>query len=263
MVTTVEIGGWVEEILEHLVRAGYYASKAEAVRDAIRRLIESMDLRIIALRAYRDGRISYQLATEISNTSYEELLAYFLKRGVVPELGSDELEEVEEGARLILEAPGVVVDLSTLYTLYHIGLLAQLPRLGIDIYVPKSGSYEVRLAEMRMAVFHKKATRIRGILQMDPAPGAVEYARRNGVTVVEAEAIIHAAHRGLVVVSDDARTRLNARLSGALAAPTLSLIVYGMRGGAIRPMEYDRILEKMRAIPILVPEGAEKLGTLR
>ena len=259
MVTTIEIGGWIEDILEQLVRAGYYASKAEAVRDAIRRLIESMDLRMIALRAYRDGRSSFQHAVEISNVGYDELLAFFLKKGVVPELGTDSLEEATDGARAIMNSSGVVIDSSALHTLYYTGLITQIFRLGVDLYIPRSGNYEIRLTEMKLAVFRRVSTRIRGLNVLEPAPGAVEYAKRNGLTLIEAEAVIHAARKGYVLVSDDARTRLAAKLAGALSAPVLSLVAYSMRGGAISEKVFLEVVDKMRSIPILVPEGVEKV----
>jgi len=264
MVTTVEISGWVEEVLEYMVRAGIYNSKAEAVRDAVRRMIGSVDLREVAFRAYRDGGITYPLAVEISRAGYEELLAYFIRRGLVPELGVSDIEEAEEGAKSIALAEGVILDPSSIYTLFYTRVLPNIGNLGLTMYVPRSAAYEIKLAEMRASLIHKSVTRIKGVNVLEPAVRANEHARRHGMTLAEAEALLHASRKGgLLVISDDMRTRVSARLLSVPTAPVLSLLVYGLKIHAIDERVYRSCVERMRLMPILVPEEAENIGAYR
>jgi len=88
VVTTIEISGYIEDLLEALVRAGLYSSKTEAIREAVRRLVESYDLKDLSLRAFKNGGISFQLAVDISGISMDELIWFFLSHDTPPQLGA-------------------------------------------------------------------------------------------------------------------------------------------------------------------------------
>ncbi|MHA2295894.1 MAG: UPF0175 family protein [Candidatus Hodarchaeales archaeon] len=95
MTTTVEIKGLLEERLELLVRAGMYASKSEAVRDGIRHLLKELDIKDIAFKLYRDGKISTGLALELVEIDLVTFLAQCQQRGIRPRTGIETEDELE------------------------------------------------------------------------------------------------------------------------------------------------------------------------
>lgn len=92
MPTTVEIAGDLEEKLERLILAGHYATKSEAVRDAVRHLLASYDMVEIAVSLYKQGKVSVAAAAYISGVSLRRMMDILAERGVQPALGVESQE---------------------------------------------------------------------------------------------------------------------------------------------------------------------------
>lgn len=258
MVVTVEISGVLEDVLDALVAAGLYQTKSEAVRDAVRRLVESIDLRDVAYRLYVGGGISMQYAMQVAGVGLREFAAYLVSRGAAPELGSVDSDEVAAGADAIADAGAVVVD----FTALEASLLAGLAEVAAytgrpEVYAPSSLSGYARLVPFRSALVAGRAVGA-GWLAVERASVQGAAARKLGVTLQELEAIAIAARRGAVYVSCDARSRGLARLEGVRAAPLLSLLVYYLREGLVDRGWARVALERLVSLPAAVG-GAEGL----
>jgi len=92
MPTTVEITGDLDEKLERLILAGHYATKSEAVRDAVRHLLAFYDMVDIAVSLYKQGKLSVAAAAYISGVSLRRMMEILAERGVQPAMGVESQE---------------------------------------------------------------------------------------------------------------------------------------------------------------------------
>ena len=76
----VEISGILEEKLRRLVELGLYSSISEAVRDAVRRLLQQLDMRSLALKIF----LGYSVCWIFYGISF-----YFLLKSLGPTIGID------------------------------------------------------------------------------------------------------------------------------------------------------------------------------
>ncbi len=253
MVTNIEISGYTEDILEALVKAGIYSNKTEAVREAIRRFIESFDMKEISFRAYKDEKITFQLALEISGLNIEELIWYLLKRGIAPELGLVDVDEAKEGLRTIEEKNLFVFDLSSAFTILELNGIDVIKRLQKRLIIGKETGKVIRSLIMRYS-------KIRGSLvslgdyelyQLKMPLG--EFARKNGMSIQEAEALMIAKKEGGIYVSDDIRSRQIAKSKGVSSVPVISIFIYERQQNMLTDNEFNEIVMKMGMVPLLVP----------
>ena len=96
MPTTVEIKGELEDKLEKLLMAGFYKSKSEAVRDAIRHLLKEYDAKDLAVSLYRQGKVSVAKAAEIAGVSFPKMKEILVDAGVSPRLGAESAEDLKK-----------------------------------------------------------------------------------------------------------------------------------------------------------------------
>ena len=92
MPTTVEIKGLLEERLNQLVEAGLYASRSEAIRDSIRHLLAQIDLVEVAVRLYKEDKISLGKGAEIAGLSIPVFINECKNRGVNPKRGIENIK---------------------------------------------------------------------------------------------------------------------------------------------------------------------------
>lgn len=104
MPTTVEIKGEIENKLEKLLLAGFYKSKSEAVRDAIRHLLEEYDTRELAVSLYRQGKVSIAKAAEIAGVSFSRMKELLVEAGVNPRLGAESAAELKKDYEALKES---------------------------------------------------------------------------------------------------------------------------------------------------------------
>ena len=254
MVVNVEIGGILERRLRRLVELGVYASVAEAVREAVRVMLDSMDLRKYALELYISREASLHYVAEFAGETFQGMIDYMMSRGVTPAVGAASREDYKP-----LEPREVILDAFTLYVVYKTRLGDVLSRLrgeGIHVLVPKSvESYLHILA----------AERIRRGLALPGEPERVEVEEREDpsvpLTPLELGVIEYARREGVPLLSDDFRTRGFARRRGVRAYSSLSLLSTLLRvDGAAESLVPDVVLS-VRAIPLIVPlEAYEEWG---
>ncbi len=81
----------MEDEIDALIEAGYYSSKSDVVKDAVREMLEkNKNLRIAAaIEMYRKGRISIGRAAEVADISLEEFKEALKERGIKITLGHD------------------------------------------------------------------------------------------------------------------------------------------------------------------------------
>lgn len=259
--TTVEVSGWIEERLEYLVRAGLYGSKAEAVRDAIRRILESLDMRDVAFKAYMERGVTFQLAAEIAGTGYGELLMFFLSRGVMPEIGVDDVEELTTGADALSGAPAIL-DAMSLQLMLGTGVVEFLGTEFLDslpMYIPESLKSLARACVLKLAASRGRRVAPGIFRVVRSAPNVHGFARRGGMTVVEADAILNAAANGYTLVSEDMRTRRLARGMGVRAVPLSSLVYKAYREGRLTREAFLRVVERLTSVPVVLPREVAEL----
>ena len=198
MPSCVEIGEYFDEILDALVESGLYSSKAEVVRDALRRFVESIDMRSIGLRAYTRGSTFWR-ALRIAGCGFDEFISYLVASGVAPEIGCREVPPAPPSSILVL-------DPVSLELLGRIGVLEVIAR---RVVLPKELEGIVRRVEyVTGSVLDVRFESVSGYRQL---------ARRLGVTPEEAAVLKLAARYGLLVYCDP-------RLAGRAGAASVRSI---------------------------------------
>ncbi len=253
LVTTIEISGYVEDVLEALVRAGIYSSKTEAIRDAVRRLVESYDMKDVSLRAYRSGNISFQLAVEISGVSMDELIWYFLSKDTAPSLGTDSEDEASSGINLIREAEVLVLDLSSLYAMLELSLQDRIASFNKRFLMPNRVQERAQALTLKFSKMKGLVVNLEGVDIIKVDRDLTAFSHRNGLSVQESQAIYVAKKVKGVLLSDDKRTRQVARSHGVAAATTLSLLLFGKQVGSLDEQTYRVLVSRLGAIPYQVP----------
>ena len=101
MPTTVEIKGVLDEKLEILIASGLYASKSEAIRDGLRKLLEQQDFLSIAINLYKNKNISTGRAAEIANLTINDFIKECQKRRVPVKVGIETVDELDKELTLL------------------------------------------------------------------------------------------------------------------------------------------------------------------
>ncbi|MBI2075756.1 MAG: UPF0175 family protein [Candidatus Aenigmarchaeota archaeon] len=81
----------MEDEIEALIDAGYYSSKSDVVKDAIREMLEKNKnmLMAAAIEMYKGGKVSIGRAAEIARTSLPDFKEALKERGIKIVLGHD------------------------------------------------------------------------------------------------------------------------------------------------------------------------------
>jgi len=253
MVTNIEISGYSENALDALVKAGIYANKTEAVREAIRRFIDSFDMKEIAFRAYKEGKISFQLATEISGLGIEEIIWYFLKKNTPPEIGVINSNEINENIEEFHKKDSLVFDLSSTYSILELDKIDIVKKLNKRLLIGKETNNSIRSLIMRYSKIRGSLVYLSNYEVVQTKNPLVEFARKNGITLQEAEAISISKKENAIFVSDDIRTRQTAKSKGIMSVPTLSLFLYAKKANIIDDRQFNEIVAKMGTIPLMIP----------
>ncbi len=253
MVTNIEISGYSENALDALVKAGVYSNKTEAVREAIRRFIDSFDMKEIAFRAYKEGKISFQLAVEISGMGIEEVIWYFLKKNTSPEIGVMDINEVNENVEEIDKRNSLVFDLSSTYTILELDKIDLIKKFDKKLLISKETNNSIRSLIMRYSKIRGSLVYLGNYDIIQVKNPLNEFARKNGITLQEAEAISISKKENAIFVSDDIRTRQTAKSKGIISVPTLSLFTYSKKVNLIDEKQFNEIIAKMGTIPLIIP----------
>ncbi len=90
----------VKKEIDALVRAGYYSSKSDVVKDALRYMLESKkNLRFVAaVELYKSGEVTLGKAAEIANMGFIEFKEMLARQGYkrVLTISKKEIKEADE-----------------------------------------------------------------------------------------------------------------------------------------------------------------------
>lgn len=93
----------IEKEMRALIKYGYYASIDEAVKDAFRTLLNAKpNLKTVAaIELYKEGAVSLGKAAEIAGVTTVEFKDILADRGIIREVSSRSVYELEKGVELI------------------------------------------------------------------------------------------------------------------------------------------------------------------
>lgn len=103
MAETFALPTIIEKEMRVLIKYGYYASIDEAVKDAFRTLLNAKpNLKTVAaIELYKEGAVSLGKAAEIAGVTTVEFKDILADRGIMREVSSRSVEELEKGVELI------------------------------------------------------------------------------------------------------------------------------------------------------------------
>ncbi|MGC1122796.1 MAG: UPF0175 family protein [Candidatus Methanofastidiosia archaeon] len=101
MVSSYSLPKIMEAEIEAVIKAGYYSSKSEVVKDALRLLFEiKKELKIAsAVELYKSGEISLGKAAEIAGITVLEFKELLANRGIYREIEAESAEEMNRKFR--------------------------------------------------------------------------------------------------------------------------------------------------------------------
>jgi Arc/MetJ-type ribon-helix-helix transcriptional regulator/predicted nucleic acid-binding protein len=261
MTTTIEIDGYLERKLDLLVGLGLYATKSEAVRDAIRRLLEQTDVTKIALDMYLKGMVSLGFCCEIADLSCDEMLALLQRRGLKPKLGVESLGELETELNAIEATDSLVFEALPLTVLGRCVKLDFISSLAKTFYISEFQLGELPF-DIRRSVLvllsddQDKFSLVKGI------KGIEEFAVKNGVSMGEASAILSAQKLKALLVCDDQKVRDVAKISGNMVISSVSLIIYLLSSRVTSERDARSALESEFSLGYSLPLTPAELTTL-
>ncbi|MGM0509516.1 MAG: UPF0175 family protein [Thermoplasmatota archaeon] len=103
MPTSYSIPKVYEDEIEAIVKAGYYSSKSDVVRDAIRLLFDTkQNLKLsAAVELYKEGRVTLSKSAELAGMdtiSFKEILK---DRGIPIEVDVDDRDELDDRSEIL------------------------------------------------------------------------------------------------------------------------------------------------------------------
>jgi hypothetical protein len=256
MVVTVEITGMLEEILDALVASGLYNNKSEAVRDAIRRLGEKVDLTHLAFKVYSNNReMTFTRALNVSRLGFKETVVYFIRKGYAPELGVLNNEEMKNLPSLQGE---FVLDYTSMEIFLETGFIEHIPKLTgvIEFVVPKSLEEQVKQLPLRYGLAYKRLLRLPGFKVVSER---VSTSMKGWLSESEAEALRIARNRGIPVISCDIRFRNRLRMDNIRSVSGIGFAYMSALKGLVQKSFWPVFISRAAAIPIYVPSVVEKL----
>ena len=240
MVVSVEISGVLEEKLRRLVELGIYASVSEAVRDAVRNMLASLDLKRIAANLYLTRGSSLHYACHFAETPCTAFIDYLLINGYTPGLGY--LETPPE----ISENEIYILDPSSAYVIYSSILSRVIDQLvNLEVRVPNILWNYYSLLRARAMRINSKLTRTLPIIEIPEKKPPQSLL----VTIQEYSIIKYAEKVNVTIVSDDLYIQRIMKDSGISFIPSISFVIYAYRKGIIGEVEYKEVLMSLDSIP--------------
>ncbi len=249
MVVTVEISGVLEEKLRRLVELGVYSSVAEAVRDAVRNMLERLDLADIAIQLYISRDATFQYTAYFAGKTFHEMIDLMLAREIMPLLGARTSEEIPD-----TDKNAYIMDPLTAYTIYTSDMykvLATLKNQGYRFLYPQPAKSQLEVYIARRMLKNSAPTSLPHVI---PLPVPTE-PPKSLVTSIEESIINYAEAAGIAVLTDDIRTREYASKRRVEAVTSLSLLRKAVSLGLIGFEEAMEIIYTVKAIPMLVPDA--------
>lgn len=240
MVVSVEISGILEEKLRRLVELGIYASVSEAVRDAVRNMLASLDLKRIAANLYLSRGSSLHYACHFSETPCTAFIDYLLLNGYTPGLGYlDTPPEIKEDTIYIL-------DPSSTYVIYSTTLSRVIDQLvNLEVRVPNIIWNYYSLLRARAMKINSKLTRTLPVIDVPEKKPPQSLL----ITTQEYSILKYAEKNDVTIVGDDLYLQRIMKDSGVRFVPSISFAIYAYSGGIIGEVEYREVLMSLDSIP--------------
>ncbi|MCE4627647.1 MAG: hypothetical protein F7C34_00655 [Desulfurococcales archaeon] len=253
MVVSVDITGVLEERLRRLVDLGIYASVSEAVRDALRRLMDELDLHHIGLMLYRSGNATLSYICEFTDSPCNRVISYFLENGTVPLLGSSQKPARTEIPNQILLAPSA---LFTVYTSYLGNLLWKLREGGTRLYMAADLENEQRLWEAYS--IHKGILRhVLAIEAIEPCARMKEKINSKILLSKAEKSTVNAAKTcNIPVLTVDQRLREALEGFGIKTVGAVELLYEARARQLISTSEALDIVYSLKSVPLILPPSA-------
>ncbi|MCS7128948.1 MAG: hypothetical protein N3E36_02180 [Sulfolobales archaeon] len=246
----VEISGILEERLRRLVDLGIYSSLSEAVRDAVRRLLDQMDLRNLALKLYTLSEASFQYIVEFADSSFDDMAEYFITKGYMPLIGLEGPDDVQ----LLTPGKKYILDPLTIYIVFKSNLykhLAKLAQRGYVFLVPDSAKNWSEVLISRRMLHLLESRNLVEFFNSEVVNLGLNLAKAQ-LTKHEQYAIAYARDtHGATLITEDFRTRGYARSMGVNAVSSLS-IIYTLRD-SISVGELRELIYYLKSIPVIIP----------
>jgi hypothetical protein len=243
VVVTIELSGLLEERIRRLVDLGLYASVSEAVRDAVRKLLEDVNLRDIAVDLYLHKSATFQYATYIAGDTFESMLDYMISRGIVPYIGA--YTEKDFG---ILDRGVYLVDPLTLYVAYKtdiVLIMGALAEKGYRFLLPVEYSGILDVEEAKRVIKGLKSGRPVETASI-PLP---KEPPRSPITQVEEGLINYSLETGFTYMTDDKRTRDHASRRGAPTIASVALVGTAYNLGLINEESLEDVVLSLQSVP--------------
>lgn len=253
MVVSVDITGVLEERLRRLVDLGIYASVSEAVRDALRRLMDDLDLHHIGLMLYRSGNATLSYICEFTDSPCNKVVSYFLENGTMPLLGSSQRPARTDIPSQILLAPSA---LFTVYTSYLGNLLWKLREGGTKLYMAADIESEQRLWEAYS--IHRGI--LRHVLAIETMSPCAKMKEKSGSRILLSKAekstlsIARTCSIPVLVVDQRFRQALNS--IGAKTIGAVEILYEARARQLISASEALDIAFSLKSVPLILPPSA-------
>ena len=250
MVVSVEISGVLEHKLRRLVDLGIYASVSEAVRDAVRRMLSSMDLRRIALNFYVVKSSSLSYACEFAETTCPKFIDYLLINGVTPGLGwQGDVPEADPSRGYLFDSISIFIIFNTL--LYNI--FYRISGIFTELYIPESLVHYYRLMSATASrLGARKLPDFKTIKVRESKPPQSLLVTRHEYSIIN-----YAKNTKMVVVSDDFYVQKIASQNNVEVVPSISFLLYTIKKKIINNIEYKEVLLSLRGLPYTYPSSIE------
>jgi len=246
LVVSIDISGKLEEKLRRLVELGIYASVSEAVREAVRKLLQEIDMKRIALDIYINKGSTLYYASQLAEAPLEAFIEYLIVNDVYPAIGVKPEEPVNPpppGSKLLF-------DPLSLYVIYNSKLHDILDGLSktYELYYPNTLETYWTLLTVKRANKHRSAfISFKPLRVREKQPPSQEY-----VTPVE---YALKSQNGYVIISDDINFR---RRHGGTPSIALLLSYLQYKLGPMDRYKLKEIIVSMRFIPYLIPGDLEE-----
>lgn len=248
MVVSIEISGPYEERLRRLVELGVYASVAEAVRDAIRKLMNEIDMKKIGLNLYMRRGSSLLYYCELAGEPCTGIIEYMLVNDVAPRLGAEKVEDLQPptiGSLLVFDPSSLIVMYTTLawkaiekltgaYKFAILESIEPFERVYFSLAARRGMNPKI---EFDVVKARSRSPPSRLLLTQD------EY------TVIQ----YASGSNEVVMVADDVYVRRVAEEAGARTTTSMALVLESVRRGLLSRIEAEDIVYSMRLLPYLYP----------
>jgi len=260
LTTVIEISGLLEKQLQLLVDIGLYSSKTEAVRDAIRRLLNAVNIADIAVNIYAQGKISLACASELAEQPIPDFFIKLLGKGIAPKLISIN-KNIDEVVENIDKKKTLIFDVSSLYSMYLSETLSTFRK--ILTYMSEKRNIKTIVASE--TVLHLKFIELKRLISFGHRSPALpltvvninsndlrkfknKFLKEQSLTLAEIASQYLASKLNGVLITDDSKALEIADKAGVYTVSTLTLLDYAKYYNMISSIEYLNARERLSTV---------------